>query len=488
MKNKIYILLLLALWSCTDNDPDYLFDKSPEARIAEVKAQYSQILTDSPQGWKTFFSSTDQVGRWAILMKFSTGGTVEIKSDPVDYFTTKGIKNDDTITYRIDFSQTPELIFESYSQFSAWNDFVYDKNGDGYYDSYAGPETQLQIDKFENGKLYLTSKTDIGSGKGTAEISHFVFEPATKEDWDLSYVASMKKKIGFDNTKGDYSSFKYQGRFLESVCLVDANYRTCIYYTMTETGNDMKELPFCITSTGFTLIRPLDIPGIGQVQNFEPDPEGNYMKCTDIEGFTLEYLTGNPPLLRTPVTALNRMYLALDVYHTVGDPIGLELKSILENLRPPYAPEKQHLNSIYWVRNISKDMGKLPFTYPEEVCLIFADTDPSYAGADLHGKNVTAVHIPVRFISDSKRFLNISLIGSIEEAFLKAYPKDPAYAREKAKQNMPLLNELFTGSVWAMYGQNMDTNNPTLKFVNESKPDKSFFTAYPYTEEDVNRQ
>lgn len=487
MKKFIYILIAIAVCSCTEQEPDNLFDKSPEVRISEVKAQYSQILTSAVHGWKTYFSSNDKVGRWLILMDFDTDGTVVIKSDPVDYFTAKGIANDDTITYRVDFSQSPELVFESFSQFSAWNDFIYDRDGDGYYDSYAGPETQFLIDRYEDGKLYLISKTDIGVGKNNAEISRFVFEPAAAGDWNLGYVAQMKKKIGFDNTKGNYSCFKYRGEFLESVFLVDANYRVGIYYSQTPTGNRMEELPFYITPEGFDLNRPLQLEGIGSVQHFVLDPEGGYLKCTDVESLTLDYTDRNPAVLRTPITALDRMYLALDVYHTVGDPIGLDLKTILENLRPPYAPDKQHLNAIYWVRNISKDMGGLPFQYPEEICLVFADTDPSYSGHDLHGENVTAVHIPVRFMVDAKRLLDISLLGSIEKAFLDAYPREAQYARQKAEENIPLLSELFTAGVWGIYGQDLDTNNPTLKFIDESKPDKSFFTTYPYTVEDVNR-
>lgn len=488
MKNILYIFILMVAWSCSEQETDYLFEKSPEERIADIKIQYSQILTDSPHGWKTGFSSTDKLGRWMILMDFSDNGTVKIKSDPVDYWVKQGIKHDDTITYRIDFFQTPELIFESHSQFSAWNDFPYDSDGDGYIDRYAGPETQFIIDKYENGKLYMTSKTDIGAGKKQSEISHFVFEKAKAEDWNLSYVSQIKKKIAYNEVKGKYTCFKYKGEFQETIFLVDAELRMAVYYEMTPEGNNsIRELPFYITPEGFSLVQALQLPGIGEVRNFTLPSGDGYLVCPDIKDLTLEYTSGNPAVLRTPIDILNHMYLALDVYHAIGDPIGRELQDIVNNLRPPYAPGKQHLNSIYWVRNITKDMGKLPFLYPEEICLVYADTDPSYSDADLHGKNVTLVHLPVKFFSDAKRLLTVSLIGSVEEAFLKAYPNDPEYAGQKAKENMPLLSELFSSASWGIYGQNMNTNNPVLKFINESKPEKSFFTAYPYTQEDVDR-
>lgn len=82
----------------------------------------------------------------------------------------------------------------------------------------------------------------------------------------------------------------------------------------------------------------------------------------------------------------------------------------------------------------------------------------------------------------------ISLTGSIEQAFLDAYKeKGEEYARAKAKAAMPMLYQLLHEKGWGLYAQGANTNNPTIKVVDEEDITGSFFTLYPYTQKDVDR-
>lgn len=480
MKNSILIIILLMIYSCSSSDVDYIFEQSPEQRIEAEKTRYRTILTDAPDGWKVEMSSTNKLGRWMILTKFGIDGSVEIVSEGIDYASNTPVKRDEKITYRVDFIQNSELIFESLSQFSIWNELPYDSKGDGKFDSYAGPETQLIINEYRDGKLYMSSKSDIGK----QDVSKFVFEKATKEDWNLESLAITKKLITFDEKKGKYTRFSFEGKLLESVFSIDERYRVVIYYTGTTTGSNITELPFYITAKGFTLVEPLMIDGVGMVQNFNVDKTGAIVNVENPK-LTLVYTDKKPGILRVPLSVLDKMYLGLEVYHSAGDPIGLDIKKITESLRPPYSSDEQRLTLIYMARNIHQDMGKIPFIYPEELTLVYADSDPTYSGGSLHGGNATFVHIPVKYFTDESRMFKISLVGKIEDAYIKAYPKNIEYAKAKAKENMPLIGALINKSGWGVYIRDVASANPIFDFVNEDSPKTSFFAMYPYTVKDV---
>ena len=487
MKNIIWILLFV-VFSCANEDVEYKFEKLPEERINLVKKEYNDILLAAPNGWKTYFGTTNKLGRWLILMKFDENGTVTIKSDSMDHYYVKGVAVDNTISYKVDFTQSPELIFESFSQFSAWNELAFDSDGDGTLDRYAGPGSQFIIEKYEDGKFYMMNKSDIGVGKNDSDISRFVFEKAEVADWDIKAINGVKKGIHFDKSKGEYMRFSYDGKFLESVFDIDAESRIVYYYTASPNGALTERLPFYITNEGFTMVNSIDIPGIGVVKNFFVDvANNNAITCVEDKKLTVLYTNTPSSLSRTPFEFFDNLYLGIEVYQSTGEPMGKNFEKLIDDLRPPYSAEEQHINLIYFAKNISKDMGDTPFLYEEEVTLVFADTDPSYSGADLYGNNATFVHIPVNFITTESRMLNISVIGSIEDAFIKAYPDKIEYAKQKTKEVMPLIIELFASNSWGLYLKDYNTTKPIVDFKNENYPDLSFFTVYPYTQQDVDR-
>ncbi|EES67781.1 DUF4302 domain-containing protein [Bacteroides xylanisolvens] len=488
MKNIIGILLLAAgCYSCSDNEVDNVFDKTPEERIAAVKAEYKNILVEAPHGWKTYFGTTDKLGRWLILMDFDADGKVTMKCDPVDYYYIGGVSIEDPVTYRVDYSQFPELVFESFSQFSAWNEFYVDSDGDGYFDKYASPETQFIFDAYRDGKLYMKGKTNMGVGKKPEEIMTFVFEPASEADWTLNGIADVKKAINYNESKGKYQRLEYKGELLESLFLIDAESRVVLYMSTEIAGSQMQILPFYITPTGFTLVSPLKIKGVGNIRQFDVSQDGTAVTESTHQQLRVVYTDKVPAVQRTPFSIFDKLYFGIEVYHSTGDPIGRNLKKYFDDLRPPYAPMEQHLNVIYFAKNIDKDMGKIPFKYAEELTIIYADSDPSYSSKDLYGDNPTFVRIPVSFETSADRMWIISLKGSVEQAFLDAYPDDAGYARDKAKAALPMLYRLLNERGWGLYAQGLDTNNPTVKVVDEEDVVGSFFTLYPYTQTDVDR-
>lgn len=487
IRKTLAILLLICCYSCSGDVVKDLFEKTPEERIGDIKQQYSRILTEAPHGWKTYFGTSNHLGRWLILMKFSENSKVTMKCDPVDYYYRSGVKFEDPITYRVDYSQSAELVFESFSQFSAWNEFAVDTNADGAFDKYAGPETQFIFEKYENGKLYMKGKSNIGVGKKQDEIITYVFEQATEADWQFSEIAEIKKNINYDQNKGKYQRLFYKGNFLENLFFIDAESRVVLYRYMDGDRDFFKSLPFYITKTGFSLVTPLVVKGVGTVQHFEFDLARNAIVESSIPDLQVAYTNKEAAVQRMTFNSFNHVYLAIEVYHSTGDPIGRNLKKLFDNLRPPYAPVEQHLNVIYFAKNITKDMGKIPFKYPQELTLIYADSDPSYSGKDLYGANPTFVRIPVEFETTENRMWRISLIGSIEQAFLNAYPSSKEYAEKKAKEAIPMLYKLLNERGWGLYAQGANTNNPTVKVMDEEDIIGSFFTLYPYTQKDVDR-
>ena len=488
MRNIIGILLFVAgCYSCSNNEVDNVFDQTPEERIAAVKAEYKNILVEAPHGWKNYFGTSDKLVRWLILMDFDANGQVTMKCDPVDYYYIKGVSFEDPVTYRVDYLQFPELVFESFSQFSAWNEFYVDSDGDGKYDKYAGPETQFIFDAYRDGKLYMKGKTNMGVGKKKGEIITFVFEPASEADWTLSGIDDVKKAINYDAKKGKYQRLEYKGELQGSLFFVDAESRVVQYMSTELPGKQMQTLPFYITPAGFTLVSPLKIKGIGNIQQFDVSQDGTSITESVHPQLHVVYTDKVPAVQRTPFSIFDKLYLGIEVYHATGDPIGRNLKKYFDDLRPPYAPMEQHLNVIYFVKNIDKDMGKIPFKYAEELTIIYADSDPSYSSKDLYGSNPTFVRIPVSFDTSVDRMWIISLKGSVEQAFLDAYPDKVEYARKKAKAALPMLYRLLNEQGWGLYAQNLNTNNPTVKVVDEEDVVGSFFTLYPYTQADVDR-
>ena len=264
MKKYIWMLLLLVC-SCTNGDVDSVFDKTPEERVEALKSEYSDILTSSPHGWKVYFSSVNTTGQWLVLMDFDKNGDVTMSCDPVNM---GGVVYDESgvLTYRMDFSQAPELVFETYSQFTAWNEIVI--NGE-----YAGGETQFIIEKYEDDKFYLKSKSDLGIGNPASAISYFVFEKATEADWEISTIPDVADAMAVNSA----GAFVYGSEVLDQIVLLDLDLRMLtLYANIDEVRNPNSTpqlVPFYLTNSGITLVEPIEVEGVGEVLGFKVDIE-----------------------------------------------------------------------------------------------------------------------------------------------------------------------------------------------------------------------
>jgi hypothetical protein len=108
MKKYSYLFLLaLALGNCTGNEQ--VFSESSGARSREFVARCNDILTGAPYGWRmTYYTDTAQFGGFNFLFKFLEGNRVAMNSElrPNGW---------DTSSYRVDMSQAPVLVFDSYN-------------------------------------------------------------------------------------------------------------------------------------------------------------------------------------------------------------------------------------------------------------------------------------------------------------------------------------------------------------------------------------
>ena len=285
---KIILFLCIFMCSCANNDIDYIHDKSPEERIEAINSEYSKVLTSPADGWKVYFRSENGVGvgSWLVLMKFKTDGTIEMKCDPVDLNAPQILQlDDDKVTYRLDFSLSSELVIESYSQFSAWVTATYDSDGNGTIDAYAGGESQFVIDKYEDEKLYLHSKLDLG--RDNADISQFVFEKATAEDWNFSDIEKVKSALNNIPLKG----FENGGTVVGPLLSFNVNYRVAYMYDSFEAykvGDEFTSHPFYITKTGITFIEPFSHDKFsGTFENFNVDIVTGVISKSDDPKLTL---------------------------------------------------------------------------------------------------------------------------------------------------------------------------------------------------------
>ena len=153
----------------------------------------------------------------------------------------------------------------------------------------------------------------------------------------------MKKTINYDANKGKYQRLEYKGELLESLFFVDAESRVVLYMSTDIPGNQIQTLPFYITPTGFTLVSPLKIKGIGNIQQFDVNQSEASITESVHSQLHVVYTDKVPAVQRTPFSIFDKLYLGIEVYHSTGDPIGRNLKKYFDDLRPPYALSLIHI-------------------------------------------------------------------------------------------------------------------------------------------------
>jgi hypothetical protein len=106
MKNYRYLFLFaFLLVACSKEQP--VFEEFSGVRLSEYITQSNATLLSAPYGWKmTYYPDESKYGGYCFLFKFKENNRVDMASESGDF---------QESSYRIDFSQGPMLVFDSYN-------------------------------------------------------------------------------------------------------------------------------------------------------------------------------------------------------------------------------------------------------------------------------------------------------------------------------------------------------------------------------------
>ncbi|KAA6331599.1 hypothetical protein EZS27_019809 [termite gut metagenome] len=106
MKNYRYLFLFaFLLVACSEEQP--IFEEFSGVRLSEYIIKSNATLQSAPNGWKmTYYPDESKYGGYHFLFKFKENNRVDIASESGDF---------QESSYRIDFSQGPMLVFDSYN-------------------------------------------------------------------------------------------------------------------------------------------------------------------------------------------------------------------------------------------------------------------------------------------------------------------------------------------------------------------------------------
>lgn len=256
-KILIYAMVLLSFCSCQDDNVDDIFDKSPDARVLEKISELGVALTTPENGWITYYAANNKMGKWIVLLKFETDGTVKIKTEPVDVaYAGDDYRNpeafDNTVTYGIHHSQGMDLVFESECIFSRWNKFQY--NGVSYRNDL---EFQFTLDTISTEEIIFRSKTDAGPDD---LITRLVLKKAKAEDWNISSITRVNEKIPFFDVKnGNFMRLAENGQLLEYTVKITPNRVLAFTFAGPDGMKHEVVQPFVVGRTGIELLNPIQV-------------------------------------------------------------------------------------------------------------------------------------------------------------------------------------------------------------------------------------
>ena len=186
--------LALQLSACDNNtDAEPKFDQTPTERLNAQKAELTEALLSSPEGWKAvYFTDNTVLGGYTHLFKFAANGTVEMASDFDDVEKTY---LSEVSEYQIQLGSTVSLVFTTKNKIhllSDSNDYPIDAlTSEGYRGDF-----QFLYYGQENGEIIFRTN------RNNQELR---FVKATKEDWDdLVLNFDMIPNIIGDPTLGLY--------------------------------------------------------------------------------------------------------------------------------------------------------------------------------------------------------------------------------------------------------------------------------------------
>ncbi|NRS89212.1 hypothetical protein HNQ02_002134 [Flavobacterium sp. 7E] len=243
MKKYIVLLITISLFftSCNNSETDYLFEKSINERTAELKSQYTNILTDSENGWIGYYTPNGSVGTTAILFKFDKNGNVVLKSDY------DSGNQDRPTTYRIDKTLKIELVFESNTVLHS----IYEVNNNDNEGEYVFNIINATADK-----VLLQSKTD--NGYNGQIITELELVPAKASDWDLSTIQAMHSNIQGDPSSPVWRYIAVAGTPIATFSYNSTDRAATFSYT-TDGKTTTETVPISVNNTGFCLLKSISI-------------------------------------------------------------------------------------------------------------------------------------------------------------------------------------------------------------------------------------
>ncbi|MCL3780310.1 DUF4302 domain-containing protein [Prolixibacteraceae bacterium JC049] len=306
--NYIFIALVLLMAGCSDNDTEYIFDKSVNERFEELKTNYTNTLAAPENGWIAYYHPNGKAGGFAVLFDFDKEGNVQMKSDYLQG------ANDDKITYRIDKTLKVELVFESHTVLHQ----IYETN-----DNDSGGEFVFNITSVEDEKVVLTSKTD--NGYNGEEITEITLVPATKDQWDMKPIYTMTPKIAngyqsdlyFRVIRVEGTDTQMGFSYIEGHNKKEINRVARISYLDGEKVSST-DVPVAITPAGFKFLKPFTING-KEVTDFTYDETKNIFVSEDGGQKTIVEHSNTPGVVYYPAVASlggNGKYLSTMYRHS----------------------------------------------------------------------------------------------------------------------------------------------------------------------------
>lgn len=247
MKNIINAMVMITscflLYSCTGEQDD-LFDKSSAERLNEAQSQYTQALSDSPNGWIMQYFATEDSPGYNFLMRFDKSGAVTIAAQN-EY--TNGYQTESSL-YEVITDNGPVLSFNTYN--TLFHHFSNPEKPDGY-----GLEGDYEF-------VVMKMNKELGAfdlkGK-KRQTSVQLYQLPEGVNWE-SYFAHLNDIDQVMFGKGDVDLFFHSG-----VTVSEAKNGNKHIFSLLLPGEEIAlstEVAFVITEKGLKFHSPFDRGGV----------------------------------------------------------------------------------------------------------------------------------------------------------------------------------------------------------------------------------
>lgn len=483
MKNLSYIFSLaitIGLFSACTKDMDYTFSDIPEDRIEQNNKLNTDILTDSEFGWIAYYGPVEKYGAWPLVMKFTKEGFVNIKAYPFKTPFAVFPGNVSTTSFKINTTQTTNLVFESLSIFTYWHNLKEPViKADGSVATYPngevqtmpikGGEFQFVIKNTSENKVVLESLTDKGENK-----TILILVKAKESDWNLdtSKMEEMKNALTTGTTSKKYfrrilvEGIDFSGQFR-----VDTDTRIA-HFDHLEGGKIIStKHRLAITETGFELIDSLAISDNKKIASFTFKAENNTFayKKDDITA-VLEY-SNTPGIIFFP--------FAQDWGFKNGEKVNCSLDYSVNNLIPAVSDEFKALCKVVGLadglKNIDFYMNNEDNPSGSETTITLKynrKVNPPFGYANIN------VDIPVTVT----RVENEKVIFTLKNDYKEAYKSDIEYIEHVGSDSAAELIKVLTSEAGFYLIPDVYTSGGkpyyVVMMISVAQPEYRFVTEY----------